>query len=530
MFKRLPSRNNRSKGFRVKHVLQICLLLGVCFWLIYQVKHSHDKKKEFDKNDANTSNRKLGDDGIIKLGRKDLHPDEITTKIEKHVEEDEEEISVEEEEKHEDEEQEEEQNKHEVEEQEEEENKNEEIEEDGRGGGDDEIDENEQERKEGEGDHDEDFIDEEKEREDDEKESEDKETQVEDENSSEDQDSDGSSRNTHEAREEHYKADDASSAVTHDAHDAQIISTETEHVSSENSNEGAETNNLELQNKSRNAEEINGHEKESGLMVREGGTDGNGTLIVIAGEQKADNSSTKNVDGQVVSTLQSDGQQEGGNNSFQVGEKATNGSTVVTVEVSQNVTEEGSQMSGSSPQNETDSVSYSDHPQNVTIDGTTTGESKNSDTLLLGGTNNSSVASEDNQSSINSTISTGVDNASVASGQFLDSSNKLKPDDDVSGKISSSDGTAGVEEGYRLSVMKGNTDATQNEKSENGSESDRTDESSDSTNGTEDSIQHDPIDSSDTHISQDEKEVRTDLGTLPEIRTEGDESEEAAAE
>lgn len=526
MFKRSPSRNNRSKGFRVRHVLQICLLIGVCFWLIYQVKHSHDKKKEFDKNDVKTSIRKSDDDGSIKLGRKGLHPDEDITKTQKLEEE---EISGEEEDKHEDEEQEEEQNKHEVEEQEEEENKNGEVEEEGRGGGDDEIDENDQERKEGEGDHDEDFIDEEKEREEDERESEDKESQVEDENSSEDQDNDGGSRNTHEAREEHYKADDASSAVTHDGHDTQTISTETQNVSSENSNEKAGTNNLEMQKKSSDTEDVNWHENESELTVK-GGTDGNGTSNIVAGEQKIHNDSADNVDGQVVSTLQSNGQQEAGNNSIQVGEKASNGSTVVTAELSQNVTERSNEMSDSSLQNGTESVSYSGHPQNVTMGGTTTGESKNVDTLLLGETNNSSVASKDNESSINSTISSGIDDPSEASGQFLDSSNKLKPDGDVSGKISSSDGTAGVEEGYRLSVMKGNTDATQNEKSDNESESNGTNESSDSMNGMEDSIQHDPIDSSDTHISQDEKEVRTDLGTLPEIRTERDESEEATAE
>lgn len=100
----------------MKHVLQICLLLGVCFWLIYQVKHSHDKKKEFDSNDSKSSVRKLGDSEIPKLGRKDLHRGEDATKTEKHDEEEEEETLADEDEKHEDE-------KHEDEEQEEEQNK-----------------------------------------------------------------------------------------------------------------------------------------------------------------------------------------------------------------------------------------------------------------------------------------------------------------------------------------------------------------------------------------------------------------------
>jgi hypothetical protein len=86
MIKRNPSiRNQRSKGFKVKHVLQVILLLGVCFWLIYQVKHNHDKKKEFDKNDLKLPSR-TEPDQIVKLGRKDLLPGkvEVVDQNEKH--------------------------------------------------------------------------------------------------------------------------------------------------------------------------------------------------------------------------------------------------------------------------------------------------------------------------------------------------------------------------------------------------------------------------------------------------------------
>ncbi|PQQ10772.1 neurofilament medium polypeptide [Prunus yedoensis var. nudiflora] len=44
MLKQSPSRNQRSKGFKVKHALQMFLLLAICIWLLYQLKHSHDKK------------------------------------------------------------------------------------------------------------------------------------------------------------------------------------------------------------------------------------------------------------------------------------------------------------------------------------------------------------------------------------------------------------------------------------------------------------------------------------------------------
>ena len=68
MFKLSPRRNSRSKGFKVKHALQLFLLLGVCVWLAYQVKQSHGKKAEF------RDKIKDGGDQILKLGRKDLKP------------------------------------------------------------------------------------------------------------------------------------------------------------------------------------------------------------------------------------------------------------------------------------------------------------------------------------------------------------------------------------------------------------------------------------------------------------------------
>ncbi|KAL6270711.1 hypothetical protein ACE6H2_027622 [Prunus campanulata] len=59
------------------------------------------------------------------------------------------------------------------------------------------------------------------------------------------------------------------------------------------------------------------------------------------------------------------------------------------------------------------------------------------------------------------------------------------------------------------------TDTSHNEESNGTSESGRTDEGSDSTNVTEDVVQHDPIDSSNSHIAEAKKEARIDLDTLP---------------
>ncbi|XP_030550372.1 cilia- and flagella-associated protein 251 [Rhodamnia argentea] len=260
MIKKSSSRNQRSKGVKIKHGLQILLLLGICFWLIYQVKYSHDKKRELNEKDSKTSVKDDHGDAVI-FGRKDLRPrrDETLTN---HVE-DEDESRDENDESKRDEEHDEETSKHEEEQgeevnkrehderedanesvtdqeaagghEEEEEHEEEENRIDDlevlREAGEDEIDEPDEEKLQGELDHEEEFIDDEKEREEDndEKETEgddgdDKEGQAEDENVSEDEEHDESesSHSRHEAREQNYKADDASSAVTHDVQTALI--------------------------------------------------------------------------------------------------------------------------------------------------------------------------------------------------------------------------------------------------------------------------------------------------------------------
>lgn len=81
MLKHSPSRNHRSKGFKVKRFLRISVLLAICFWLVYQVKHSHDKKKLLDESNAKSSTTTHHNDDIMNFGRKGLHPRfEETTK------------------------------------------------------------------------------------------------------------------------------------------------------------------------------------------------------------------------------------------------------------------------------------------------------------------------------------------------------------------------------------------------------------------------------------------------------------------
>jgi hypothetical protein len=529
---RSPSRNNRSKRVKIKHVLQICLLLGVCFWLIYQVKHSHDKKKEFDEKDGKLS-VKGGDEP--KFGRKDLHPrKEGVTKNEKHGEEEVEETGVEEEENKHDEEEPEEESKHdeeepeeenkpEITEQEEEENKGEEAEDEERGGGDDEIDENDQEKSDGEADHDEGFIDEEKEREeDDEKESEEKQSQAENENSLEDQDHDGDDPNTHEAREEHYKGDDASSAVTHDT---QTIISENEKLSSENNIEQSEMNILEQENKSNNTQEIGSYERTSAIKVGEGEmAKSNTSLILISAENNFNDSSTNTMgrsDTNSTMTTQSSGHPEGSNNTTLVRMEPSNPSA----EVSTEALDIKEVISGSSQQNETVTLSDSPHAQNMMANSTNAGNSMSVQTLETEQTSNTSTVSESNQSDVNSTSSIKFEKEDVAAGESstLHNNSELA----VLEKI-----TTEAEDGSLSSESKENIDATKDKKLESNSESDGNDESSENFSRDEslDAVQHDPIDMTDSHIGLVEKEVRTDLDTLPEIKTEGDNSDYTAAE
>ncbi|KAK3011992.1 hypothetical protein RJ639_011250 [Escallonia herrerae] len=497
MLKQSPSRGQRSKGIKVKHVLQICLLLAVCFWLIYQVKHSHDKKKEFDEHDAKISLNTRSGDEVIKFGRKDLNPlvEEGEQKIGKLDEEEvEEEAGGEEEEN----------NKHE-EEQQDEDNRTEEKEDDGGGGGDDEIDEQEQEKSDMDVDHEEDFIDDEKEREEgDEKESkerdaEDNDGQMEKESSSEDRDRDGGARNTHEAREEQYKADDASSAVTHDM---QVGSTEDINGVMENTDENAEVNILEQGNEVNNTGEISVGENYSGVNVEEGEAVGNGS------------SSTETVDEVKGSETDSQGS---------LVSKSSITTNFSQPELTNKSTEVSTEFPSLLKQNGTETTTDSSQPRNASEGGTTSAEGYNLQDSVSK-QNNSTAASDSRESGSNSTVSVETENAGGSS------NSSTSAEYVVSEKTIRSSASSEAEDSSDSSTTVANSDAIPAEKLETSKGTDETDGSAASKSENPDEVQHDPIDSSDTSVALEEKEVSIDLDTLPDIRTEGSNSEDAAAE
>ncbi|XP_074343422.1 uncharacterized protein LOC141682617 [Apium graveolens] len=213
MYRQFSSRNQRNKGLKVKYALQIILLVAVCFWLIYQVKHSYDKKKDFDDNDARNSQHVQTNNEILNLGRKDPHPQvkEPSKKNEKHDEEEDGDIEVDVKA----------------------EGKNDEV----KGDGDVEVDGHDQQKSDSELDGEKVIIDEENELEgidekkDEEKVVTDKDSKIEIESSEDNLDHDRGTKNGHEAREEQYKADDASSAVTNEG---QTLSSESESGNTEN--------------------------------------------------------------------------------------------------------------------------------------------------------------------------------------------------------------------------------------------------------------------------------------------------------
>ncbi|XP_072985516.1 uncharacterized protein [Typha latifolia] len=72
------SRSQRNKGSNVKKILQVALLLGVVIWLLYQVKHSHDKKNEYEEKRI-----RMGDDDVFS-GRKEKAGYERNVNLDNH--------------------------------------------------------------------------------------------------------------------------------------------------------------------------------------------------------------------------------------------------------------------------------------------------------------------------------------------------------------------------------------------------------------------------------------------------------------
>lgn len=190
MMRQSSSRIQRSKGgFRLKHVLQICLLLAICTWLLYQIKHSHDKKRAFEERISKISTKTTEKPpDLFNFGRKGLplvnDNDSMATARAKEVNSEE----------------------GQGEEGEQDAKRDENEDEEAKGDGGDGIDELDQDRgdDENEQEEEEQFTDEDG-----------KDGRVDADALFDNEEREDSAQ---EAREENYKRDDVSSAVTHDAH------------------------------------------------------------------------------------------------------------------------------------------------------------------------------------------------------------------------------------------------------------------------------------------------------------------------
>ncbi|RWW32182.1 hypothetical protein GW17_00003173 [Ensete ventricosum] len=226
MLRQAYSRSQRNKGHKVRNVLQICLLVAVCFWLLYQMKHTYDKKQASSEQTTRVLNAVVDSQSdFMDLGRKGLPHNKATVpgdKIHRKEEENEE-----------------------VEDEEDRETQAMEDEE-AKGIGDDVIDEQDSEQ--GDEQDDQERLDEEVEDGEESANGEDKNDQVEEGEFTEDQEhEEGSSQ---EAHEKIYKSDDASSAVlqenqvteTEDKIDSKIDTMEEEQLrNNENNTETKDT-------------------------------------------------------------------------------------------------------------------------------------------------------------------------------------------------------------------------------------------------------------------------------------------------
>jgi len=533
MIKRSSSRNNRSKGIKVKHVLQIMLLVGICFWLIYQVRRSHDKKKEFDESDKKVSVGAQNAYQITKLGRKDLllGKNEVNQN-EKHEEEEEDENIVEDEDKHEQNEHEE-GNGHETKAKEDDESRTREgeggggeKEEDETGGEDDEMDDesrmkqNEHEEGDGHDSHetkvkedDESRTRERGEKEQDERRGEDDEMdendpeklevvdrneefvnegkeKEEEGNEKENENSKGEgnqglveSNNIHEAREEQYKGDDASSAVTHDT---RTTSTETETVSMENSDVNAEMGITKPENKPNYTED--------GIRSQPGSNFGFTEVKLVV--EAYSNSSSGN---------------ETGNNSLSnsVAVSHQNNTALIysdrrSEETSSNLTIDvpaaRNNLSGTDTSSEHNKmVTFSGIDQNDTVNSTVAGDVKNVQTEGL----------EQGDG----------DESSNLEGGDVEKTRRFVASNETESKVDTV--MSETNKTQNLSYVNENNNAAKYEESKGDTQASDASNSS-SMNGTSDSIKHQATDSYNSHILKDMTEVQTDLNTMPDVRNVGD--------
>lgn len=327
-------------------------------------------------------------------------------------------------------------------------------------------------------------------------------SEVNEENSLEDHDHDEDSSSSHEAREEHYKADDASSAVTHDT---VVTTTENESRKLEQAAENAteaksevDVNNIMQINASQNA------------TVDLKGEDGK----VDEEDSPPNRTNSEEKHDDPISTTAAD---TSDSNSTRI-EGLTDNSESAT-----HSTDLSTQTHDLHLQNETQAVNQE---HNATVGDATSGSSNMSiSTSQQNG--NSADTVDDNQSDSNLTFSSKNDESNSIS---VNSSN-VSGDTELSLAENVVQGNATVEAVDNVGLPLKDNNATEVEKADSRSEEIGTNDEDVDASVAENlgEVQDDLIDTSDSSTHLEEKHIRTDVETLPEIQTEGN-MEDAAAE
>lgn len=482
MLRQASSRNQRSKGFKVKNALQICLLVAICIWLLYQVKHSHEKKRAFEERNLKTS--RVGDSQVdfFKFGRKNLPQIEDTVSVNETHEKEEENEEAQEEDEH--------------------VTKQEEIEgEEGRADGDDEIDEQDQDKGDEEAEHEEESTEE------DDRDSREKEGDPAKENGHEEvdvfdnQEHEGGSQ---EAREENYKRDDASSAVVHDTH---VTDSETGNGGAGNTYEDQVIDKVDDDSTAHGSKDVtdtgsNGSKDEDVGEILER------KVVESDDGSKGDNDSSAGSEGASVGNVTD--AVSNGTESIQYDHLSAN----VTAADSKNIEADNTdvEIEFSKPDNE----STSNVSNSVTVESNHQMEEQNN--LAMAAESDTQVGLQTNSTGGLSDHPSEVHpNSTLVAATGISTANDTAIMDSAQTQNNGADGAA-VEEGPRTVV----------EQADN----------ADSTSVVVDSEEHSNLlategvrdDPSHAMITEEEKDTRTDLSTLPEIQNEDRTTGEEAAE
>ncbi|KAG2695997.1 hypothetical protein I3843_07G038800 [Carya illinoinensis] len=550
MFRSSPRRNQRSKGFKVKHALQICLLLGVSIWLLYQLRNSRDKKASFGEGNKSVSE-------IAKLGRKDLQPqvEEPTIRDARHKEEENEEESKNEEEQ----------------------NKFEESDDVVKGHGDGEIDVHDKDKVEEETEHRWDSVDGEKEKENEDNESaeskeksgeekeneentekgrEGKESEESNEQSEEkeneesnekerevkafeeNKENEGENKGFEESKEKESKEnenEESKEKQTEDKENEESKDKENEEIKENRSKEDQGAEKREGSNEIHSREEAaekDGKIEERGTsedLVQDGsdrnnkareeqykGDDAASTVVhnqnITAGSELGNWENSKDAE-QVENRGNNDFEQESKTNSTEAVDANHNDS-----EKSVRETENFDNRDSTNATRSEDGGSESSQPelQNGTHANTTL------QNVIPQETEKSEPAANNEQQNSSETPYTRMENGDVQTesnrSSVMDGNNDV-----ILNTVNSADAGQNENDNADQSNTNNNTDAGQKEPVDSQEEK----EASSNTYSDSNASQNDQVDSS---ISQEEKEARTDLETLPETTTQGHNNDDTAAE